>query len=147
MYQINTSLLIEYKSYEKLLLILFVSWNSLLFSQNTSSEPIGFPATKESVSVPENVAQFPGGEMELKRFILENIKSPNQEDITGKVYVKFDVNRNGSINNILVIRGIEDCNTCSDEAIRLISTMPKWIPAKKNGISIDSEVSLSITFN
>ena len=89
---------------------------------------------------------FPGGHEALKKYLERNLKwSQGQVTIEGKVFVEFWVEANGAIMNIQIIRGL--CDTCDSEAMRLVSEMPKWIPAKQNEKPIRTWMVLPIAFD
>jgi protein TonB len=84
-------------------------------------------------------AQFPGGNSEMLKFIGQNLKVPKEfqdAGISGKIIVSFRVKKEGTLDNIEILRspgfGIDE------EIIKVFKSMPKWIPAKLNGVAIDS---------
>lgn len=92
-------------------------------------------------------AEFIGGKDALKQYIKTNIHYPEEarkNNIQGRVYVKFTVNRYGKIKNIKVIRSIHPL--LDNEAIRLIKNMPDWIPAKSGNETTESEQVLPVIF-
>jgi len=87
--------------------------------------------------MPEEPAQYPGGDEALLKFLRKNIKYPKQaikDQISGTVYVQFVVEKDGSISDVKVVRGIG--GGCDEEAVRVITKMPNWIPAKQKGIPV-----------
>ncbi len=96
----------------------------------------------------ELFAKFPGGIDSMKLFIRKNLKMPTafqQICASGKVIVKFTVDQNGLLNNIVVLKDSMG-NGASEEAIRLMKSMPKWIPAYLDGKPVKSFYTLPITF-
>jgi TonB family protein len=91
-------------------------------------------------------ASYPGGEAEMNKYIAKNIKYP-QDDIQGKCYLKFKVNPDGSISDVVVIRGIAGCPYCDKECIRVVKTMPNWIPFVDNEVFQEIFFSIPITFS
>ncbi len=82
----------------------------------------------------EEMPSFPGGEKKMIEFILSNVHYPPvalENNITGKVYVKFTVDKEGKILNPELIRGIG--GGCDEEAMRILNIMPVWNPGKQNG--------------
>lgn len=80
-------------------------------------------------------AEFPGGKEALHRFIQSNVLLPDEairNDSYGRVYVKFVVEKDGSVSHIEILKD-EVGFGAGREAIRVISHMPKWTPAKING--------------
>lgn len=93
----------------------------------------------------EESAHFPGGDKELADFLVKNIKFPNSEaDVRGKVYLSFIVEKDGSLTNIKVLRGLYF--PINEEAIRVVKLMPKWIPGKHNGEIVRQQYILPIKF-
>ncbi len=92
-------------------------------------------------------AMFKGGDIELQIFIEKNLwypESARKNKIEGLVFVTFNVDENGKINNIQVAKGI---STCLDiEAVRVIRLMPNWIPAKNNEENVTCKFSMPIRF-
>ena len=99
------------------------------------------------VVVEEN-PQFPnGGTAGLLQYLGKNIKYPTipQENGTqGRVTVQFVVNKDGSIVDVKVIRGVD--HYLDKEAVRVISTMPKWIPGKQRGVPVRCKFTVPVTF-
>ena len=99
------------------------------------------------VVVEEN-PQFPnGGKAGLLQYLGKNIKYPTipQENGTqGRVTVQFVVNKDGSIVDVKVIRGVDPY--LDKEAVRVISTMPKWIPGKQRGVPVRCKFTVPVTF-
>jgi protein TonB len=88
---------------------------------------------------------FPGGKAELERFLSENMRwKQSQVTIEGTVFVSFVVNSRGKIGNVRVTKSL--CESCDTEAVRIVNSMPNWIPAKKNGKPIGAEAIISIPF-
>ena len=92
--------------------------------------------TKESAMVTDKrdrVAEFPGGQIEMQKYLENNLRYPKDGTtcVEGNVFINFCVNEDGSISNIKVIKGL--CKECDADAIRVVSTMPKWKPALEYG--------------
>lgn len=103
---------------------------------------------EEIYDVPQKQAQFPNNDMEgFYQYLSENIQYPKmakQANIQGKVYIQFVVEKDGSISNVKVLRGIGA--NCDEEAIRVIKNMPNWIPGEHDGELIRSRMILPIKF-
>lgn len=96
--------------------------------------------------IPDIDAQYPGGIFEMKKFIQENIQYPDRDiSVVGRVYVAFIVEKDGCVTHAEVMRGISE--ECDEEALRLIRSMPKWIPAEQNGKVVAARVRLPIHFD
>ena len=97
----------------------------------------------------EGAAVFPGGREKMDEFLSANLRYPvsvREGIISGRVYVKFVVSEKGEISAAQVLKGIPACPECNEEAIRLINSMPNWIPAKNEGKTVKSYVGLPVKF-
>lgn len=98
--------------------------------------------------VTEESPEFIGGEEALFRWLNKNIKYPKlakDNHITGKVAVSFVVDIDGTIKDAKVIRGVDPM--LDKEAIRVVKSMPKWKPGKRNGKPIPVRYTTPISFN
>ena len=99
-------------------------------------------------TVVENDPEFPGGMEALYKYLRQNIKYPQlarDNNITGRVYVTFVVERDGSIANPRVLKDIG--GGCGQEAIRVVKSMPKWTPGKQRGKAVRVQFNLPVSFN
>lgn len=95
----------------------------------------------------EVMPEFPGGEVELLKFVAKRIKYPTEaqrKGAQGRVIVKFVVETNGSISNIHVVKGIDPL--LDAEAIRVCTTMPTWAPARQEGKAVRCYYTIPVTF-
>lgn len=95
----------------------------------------------------EQQAEFPGGQNALMKFLSANIVYPEAarlNNIQGRVIVKFVVETDGSITTPVIAKGID--KDLDREALRVVKKMPKWIPAKNNGMAVRSYFTFPITF-
>lgn len=102
--------------------------------------------TKVFTSV-EQMPQFPGGEAELLKWISTHIKYPAiamENKVQGKVVVQFVVTRDGSIGEVKIARGKDP--DLDKEAMRVVKTLPKFIPGKMNGQAVNVWYTLPINF-
>ncbi len=100
------------------------------------------------VLVPEMDPEFPGGMEALYNYLAQNIKYPTlarENGISGKVYVSFVVERDGSIANLKVERDIG--GGCGQEAVRVLQSMPKWNPGKQKGRPVRVKFNLPVNFS
>ena len=84
------------------------------------------------MGIAEIFPEFPGGEVELEKFLKDNIVYPKEAKeaaIEGRVMVRFTINKDGTISDVTVARSPH--KLLSDEAVRVIQAMPKWIPGKQ----------------
>ena len=106
------------------------------------------PEEEEQIfQVVEERPQFPGGDAELMKYLQKNIKYPSicqEQGIQGRVIVQFVVNTDGSIVDAQVIKPVNPY--LDKEALRVISTMPKWIPGKQRGKAVRVRFTVPVTF-
>ena len=96
---------------------------------------------------PEKMAQFPGGPDALDAYIRKNLNYPQNlknSNVQGKVYIQFIVEKDGSISNVEIRRGIHP--ELDKEAVRLVQNMPKWIPGSVHGKIVRVKQTLPISF-
>ena len=101
----------------------------------------GFMMVQESPS-------FPGGEDSLQKFLLKNLKYPKlatEKGVEGIVTVSFIVKTNGSISNLVLVKGIG--SGCDEETLRIIKLMPRWKPGKISGKNVDVKICLPVKFS
>jgi len=116
-----------------------------LNGNNTNTNDTASSATPIPNS--EDLAQFPGGEIELDRFVQKNVKYPRiakEQGIEGRVMVAVVINENGIITDIEVLQGIG--GGCEEEAVRVISEMPTWKPTKQEGKNVKTQKIFSFNF-
>jgi len=80
----------------------------------------------------ETMPEYPGGEEELRKFLYENLVYPKEAQenwIWGTVYVSFVIEKDGTLSNIEIKRGIG--GGCDEEVVRVFKMMPKWKPGKQ----------------
>ena len=97
--------------------------------------------------VVEEMPEFPGGMSECMKFLSKNIKYPtiSQENgVQGRVIVQFVVNRDGSIVDPVVVRGVDPY--LDKEALRVIQMMPKWKPGKQRGKAVRVKYTVPVMF-
>lgn len=95
--------------------------------------------------VVEDMPSFPGGN--VQKWIAKNVKYPvlaMENGIQGKVYIQFVIEKDGSITDTKVIRGVDA--SLDKEAIRVINSMPKWKPGKQRGKPVRVSYTLPINF-
>ncbi len=95
-------------------------------------------------------ASFPGGEVEMNKYISMNLIYPQSainDHITGKCYAKFKVNTTGKISDATIIRGVAGCPECDKEYLKVIKSMPNWIPFVNEEILYEAYFQLPIMFN
>lgn len=97
----------------------------------------------------DEMPEFPGGAMEMMKFIQANIvypQSAKKANISGKCWLKFTITAEGRIGSIELLRGVAGCHECDVEAIRVVMSMPRWKPGKQNGNPVAVFFNLPINF-
>ena len=97
--------------------------------------------------VVEQMPSFPGGDAALMSFLNKNIKYPviaEENGIQGRVVATFVVERDGSITDVKVIKSVDP--SLDKEAVRVLKSMPKWIPGKQNGQAVRVKYTVPVTF-
>lgn len=105
------------------------------------------PKEEEIFVAVEQQAEFPGGQAALMKWLSNNIRYPEsaqQNDIQGRVIVKFVVEKDGSIGTATIAKGVD--KDLDREALRVVKKMPKWQPGKNNGVAVRSYFTLPVTF-
>ena len=104
-------------------------------------------SAQQIFTVVEKQPEFPGGMSELMKFLAKSIKYPviaQENGIQGRVVCSFVVNRDGSIVDIQVMRGVDP--SLDKEAVRVIGTMPKWKPGEQRGKPVRVRFILPVQF-
>lgn len=97
--------------------------------------------------VVEQMPSFPGGDAALMAFLNKNIKYPvvaEENGIQGRVIATFVVERDGSITDVKVVKSVDP--SLDKEAVRVLKSMPKWIPGKQNGSAVRVKYTVPVTF-
>lgn len=132
----------ENETYKKLV----AHYDSIFVETNRLPETIySYDHTKDP-NVDE-MPQFPGGESELLKYVAMSVNYPSkarEKGISGRVFVQFVVEPDGSISNIQILRGIG--SICDQEAYRVVKSMPKWKPGEKDGKKVRVRYVLPINF-
>ncbi|MEZ4775283.1 MAG: energy transducer TonB [Bacteroidia bacterium] len=112
--------------------------------KNAPSEEVD---DREPLTVGDIMPNFPGGETALYRFLSDKLRYPTlatQNQVEGKVFVRFVIERDGMISNATVIKGIG--YGCDEEALRVVNLMPQWLPGEVNGKKVRMYSSLAVNF-
>ncbi len=95
----------------------------------------------------EDMPEFPGGDLALRKFIANSIKYPviaQENGIEGKVYVTFVVDKDGSVSDAKIARGVDP--SIDKEALRVVSNLPRWKPGKQRGKPVRVSYTVPINF-
>ncbi len=99
------------------------------------------------LTIVELMPAFDGGEDKMYKWLAENIKYPQvakETGISGTVIVTFVVEKDGAVTNAKILKGIG--GGCDEEALRVVSAMPKWKSGKQNGVPVRVQFNLPIRF-
>jgi len=95
----------------------------------------------------EEMPDFPGGQLALRKFIASAIKYPviaQENGIQGKVFVNFVVAKDGTVTNAKIFRGVDP--SLDKEALRVVNSLPKWKPGKQGGKPVRVSYTVPINF-
>ena len=105
------------------------------------------PKDDEIFVAVEQPAMFPGGPSALNKWLSSHLNYPAQavqDDIQGRVIVKFVVGKDGSVSQVQVVKGVD--RNLDREAVRVVKSMPKWQPGKNNGQPVNSWYTVPVVF-
>jgi TonB family protein len=103
---------------------------------------------KDKTNADLTLAQFPGGESEMLKFFSRNLKIPQEaqeNNISGRVYIKFYVSSKGKVSRPYVLRGVDFL--LNAEALRVVKLMPDWKPGNLKGKPVPLIFNLPVGFN
>ena len=117
-----------------------------------TTTPVKEPVKKSSgkdahENLEDQDPSFPGGDAACMKWLRDNIKYPKEaieKGIKGIVPVVFVVTKEGKITNVEVVRSPDPLLT--EEALRVVRSMPDWIPGKRNGQNVDLQFALPVMF-
>lgn len=115
----------------------------------TMGDKVVAPAVERSdvYDIVDTLPEFPEGQQALMKFLSQNISYPEvaaQFGIQGRVIIQFVVDKDGSITNVRIARGVEQ--SLDLEAIRVVLSMPKWKPGLEEGEAVRTKFTLPIVF-
>lgn len=98
-------------------------------------------------TVVEQMPMYPGGDAALMSYLRDNIKYPTvaaENGVQGRVVVGFVVERDGSITDVNILRGVDP--SLDREAMRVVKSMPRWNPGKQNGSAVRVKYQVPVSF-
>lgn len=98
-------------------------------------------------TVVEQMPMYPGGYGALMGYLRDNIHYPTvaaENGVQGRVVVGFVVERDGSITDVKILRGVDP--SLDREAMRVVKNMPKWTPGKQNGSAVRVKYQVPVSF-
>jgi len=107
------------------------------------------PDDEETLSfrVVEDLPQFPGGPVEMMKWLTRNLKYPKQaEEVRqqGKVVAEFIVNKDGSVTDVRIVTSLSPL--CDREVLRVLRMMPRWTPGLQDGQPCRTKVCIPVVF-
>lgn len=114
-------------------------------AQNVAVE--GSSIDEEIYTVCEQAPQFPGGMEAMHTYVVQNTQYPQaaiESAAEGTVRVQFVVEKSGNITHVKVMKSVNEY--LDKEAVRVVNTMPQWIPAEHRGVKVRHYVVLPIVF-
>ncbi|HCW07370.1 MAG TPA: hypothetical protein DGG95_08400 [Cytophagales bacterium] len=131
-----------------LLLLLFLSLNQTIFAQSSRDTTQNDSSDYNKVfTVVDQSAEPIDGMTELNKWLIQNMQYPEgarRMGLEGINFVKFIVEPDGSITNVMLSRGFD--GACDREAVRLISIMPKWKPGMQGGRPVRQAYTIPVRF-
>lgn len=116
-------------------------------SKASNSEQVPALRKDKPFTVVDEMPRYQGGENAMINYISTNLKYPKgaqNSGIQGRIIVRFVVEKDGSITDVKVIRGLDPA--CDAEAIRVVKEMPKWTPGKQRGVAVPVFFTLPIVY-
>jgi TonB family protein len=107
----------------------------------------GAPEKEDALETAEKMPQYPGGEMELQKFIAMNTQYPEaakSDKAEGRVIIRFIINRQGTVENPVVLKSVHPA--LDNEALRVVSLLKGFTPGSQGGKPISVYYILPITF-
>lgn len=121
---------------------------AILLMVNTNAMAQNKKAANDKVlEKAEVMPEFPGGDQAMMDFVAKNVQYPQEardKEISGRVLVSFIVEKDGSIGDVKVVKGIG--GGCDEEAVRVVKAMPKWKPGKDKGKPVRVSYMMPFTF-
>jgi len=116
-------------------------------AKSNPSTPQKTGSEEQVFFIVEEMPEFPGGEQALRNHIATSVKYPalaQQNGTQGRVYVQFVVSKDGSVKNATVVRGVDPL--LDREALRVVNSLPAWIPGKQRGKAVNVSYTVPISF-
>ena len=142
---------IKYALFAPLAIALLLASNISCTSSDVDSTPASTPAMEVDENhvfeIVEEGAEFPDGMAACLKWMTENLDYPtaaSEAGIQGRVYVSFVVQKDGSLTDIKIARGVHP--TLDEEAIRVVKKMPKWKPGRQNGKNVSVRATVPVNF-
>lgn len=115
--------------------------------KSKEQEPLKLSEQEQVFYIVEEMPEFPGGDLALRKYISNSINYPvaaQENGIQGKVYVTFVVTAEGRIANTKIARGVDPL--IDAEAVRVVNSLPKWNPGYQRGKPVNVSYTVPINF-
>ncbi|RKE02501.1 M56 family metallopeptidase [Marinifilum flexuosum] len=113
----------------------------------TKKDNIVFINGKKAYNMVDNMPKFPGGHLEIQKFLARTLVYPKvaqDNGIQGRVFVSFIVNKDGKVSDPKIVRGVDP--SLDKEAIRVVNSMPQWEAGKQDGKPVNVIYTVPINF-
>jgi hypothetical protein len=124
-----------------LIIVLLTAQNMISQTEEVAPKQTDIYDAKDMEIKPD----FPGGISNFYQFIGQNFNIPEKGENSGKIYLTFIVETDGTITNIKLLRGINP--EMNQEAMRVMKLSPKWIPGKIGEETVRAKYSIPISIN
>jgi protein TonB len=104
-------------------------------------------AEDEVFVVVENMPEFPGGMLALRKFLANNVEYPQiaiESGLTGRVIVGFVIDKQGKVTNVKILRGVDDI--LDKEAVKVVKKLPAFKPGSQRGKPVRVSFTVPVTF-
>ena len=125
----------------------FISCSKKQYTDKKNGSRIENQHEEEVLFIVDHIAQFPGGESNMMKWLDENIKYPKEavlKGTEGSVMVRFIIDSKGNIKSPEIIRSVDPI--LDQEALRVVQSMPAWIPAEHKGKKVSMYYVLPLRF-
>lgn len=137
-----------------LLSIILLLWSVCSAAQKDTIPPRPIdirelPSNDGSFTRVESPPRFPGGDAALVDHVARALHYPDpmrQARVEGVVHVAFTITDAGEVRNVRVEQGIPGGETLNAEAVRMVSAMPRWEPARVKGVTVPMDYVLPVKF-
>lgn len=129
-----------------MMIALLAAWVLLpVLAQDTGERKDSVKQDRIYCDIPYTYPSFPGGQEALLQFLKENVQWPDTEScVQGRVIVSFVVETDGSLSGIKVVKSLDPL--FDKEALRVVKSMPKWIPGTQNGQPVRIKYAIPVIF-
>jgi protein TonB len=120
---------------------------SVSSAQDSTNAPVILSAEDVVFQVVEEMPRYRGGSTAMQRFLSKKIQYPEvalKSNVHGTVFVSFVVDKAGSLSEVKAISHLG--HGCDEEAVRVVSLMPPWIPGRHNGCPVSVRYSIPVRF-